>query len=184
MKIKSFTVSIIFALFFGCNNNNTKNEPSQVSADSLIAHLDDYLNKTITTEGTIIHVCSATWRKLKLKTENGEVIMIEPADSTAFFDKSFNKKRIKVHGLVHETRFKNIYVDSMEIEKTLLCHVDYTPCKDTAWIRRQINSERADSISNSDIQKLRKKMNDTQLDYVSVITITADKYEVVQKENN
>jgi hypothetical protein len=183
MKLYLLNLILLITLLIGCKNRNTATETITLVADTLIANIDKYVDRYVETEGTIIHVCGATWRKLKLKTESGEIIKIEPLDSTALFDESYYKNRILVRGIVHETRLDRSYIDSMEIEKTLLCHVDNTPCKDTAWIKRQIIAGRADSIANHDIEKLRKIMDAKHRDYVSVVTILADKYEIIQPDN-
>jgi hypothetical protein len=182
MRLNLLNFILLIILLTGCKNRNTTNDTSQVDPDSLIVNLDKYVDKYVVTEGNIIHVCGATRRKLKLKTAGGDIIKIVPMDSTALFDESYYKKRIKVHGIVKETRLDKSYIDSMETEKILLCHVDNTPCKDTAWIAYQIKYGKADSISNHDIEKLRKKMANSHRDYIPVVTILADKYEIILQE--
>lgn len=119
---------------------------------------------------------------MKLWTESGAIIKIVPQDSLTRFDTSFYKKIVSVQGLVKESRVEKPYIDRMEKEKTLLCHIDHTPCKDSAWVNRQKEAAVADSLSKKDILKLKKKMEQTQKNYVLVITIIANKYVVVEEK--
>lgn len=182
MKSRILIITILMTLLICCTSIKENQEITKVNADSLIVNIDKYCETKVEIEGVIIHVCGVNRRKMKLKTESGEIIKIVPQDSLDNFDKSFYKKRIKVHGLVKESHFEKSYIDRMEKERTLLCHIDNTPCKDSAWVTRQKNAGVADSLSIRDILKLRKKMEQTQKDYISVITIIAEKYEIIEEK--
>lgn len=170
------------AFLICCTSIKKNQEITKVVADSLIVNIDKYNGTKVETEGVIIHVCGVNGRKMKLKTESGEIIKIVPQDSLASFDKSFYKKRIRVQGFVKESRIEKPYLDMIEKERTLLCHIDNTPCKDSAWVKRQKNAGIADSLSNRDILRLREKMEQTQKDYISVITILAEKCEIIEEK--
>ena len=164
-----------------CNNKNTNQDITKVVADSLIVNIDKYRDTKVETEGVIVHVCGVDGGKMKLKTESGAIIKIVPNDSLSKFDASLYKKRIKVKGFVKEFRTEKNYIDKMEKEGTLLCHIDNTPCKDSAWVKRKIESGAAEKISKRDIAKLRKRMEQTEKSYVSVITIFAKKIEIIKE---
>jgi hypothetical protein len=181
MKTRILLITLLMTLLICCNSIKPNQEITEVCADSLVVNIDKYCNTKVEIEGIIIHICSVNGRKMKLKTESGAIIKIVPQDSLNSFDKSFYKKRIKVQGIVKESRIEKPYIDSMEKEKTLLCHIDNTPCKDSAWVNRQKSTGVADSLSNRDILKLRRKMEQTHKSYVSVITIIAEKCELIEE---
>ena len=164
----------------GCDGatKNGKLYAGFVTADNLITDIDKYANRKVRTEGYIAHVCPVNGRKMKLMSDNGEVIVIISQGSESF-DHSLNKKRISVYGLVKEKRIENPYIDEKEAEKTILCHVDRTPCKDTKWINKMIEAGEADYLVKKEIDELRGKMKKQGKGYVSVVTIVCDRYETV-----
>ena len=151
---------------------------SIVSADNLIVNIDKYAKRTVRTEGFIAHICGVNGKKMKLMSDSGEVIVILPHDNSSF-DLSLYEKRIRVYGLVKEERLGKKYIDEKEKEKALLCHVDQRSCKDIKWVREKVEAGVADSLSKKDIEKLRKKMEQQGKDYVSIVSIVCEQYEVI-----
>jgi len=154
---------------------------TKVPADSLVAHIDKYRDARVEVEGLVVHVCGVDGKKMKLMTESGAIIKIVPRDSSDSFDESFYKKTVKVRGIAKESRIEESYVDKMEKEKALLCHIDHTPCRDSAWVSGQRESGAADSLSKRDIEKLRSTMARTGKSYVSVVTVVAERVEIVEE---
>lgn len=180
MRNKALTITFSLIILIACNNQETKEQFIQVDSDSLVLNIDTYCNSNIETEGIIAHVCGVDGKKMKLITKSGEVIKIIPRDSRTRFSKSFRNKSIIVKGQVKETRLDTSYISEIEREKTLLCHIDNTPCKDTSWVNGQIEAGTAESKSNQDIMRLKLKMQQKKKNYVSVITIIAD--ECIEKK--
>jgi len=181
MKHGILIIILFSTVFISCNNVKTNHEVVKLSADSLIANIDKYCNTKVETEGVITHICGVDGKKMKLKTESGEIIKIVPNDSIGSFDTSYYKKKIKVRGIVSESRIEISFIDKMEKEKALLCHIDHTPCKDTAWVNYQIKKGVADTISKQDIEKLKIKLKQIKKKYISVVTIVAEKVEIIGK---
>jgi len=151
---------------------------SIVSADSLIANIDKYVNRRVKTEGFIAHICGVDGKKMKLMSDSGEVIVILARDNINF-DTSLYEKRIRVSGLVKEERLDKKYIDEQEKEKAILCHVDQRPCKDIQWVQAKVEAGVADSLSQKGIEKLRQKMAQQGRDYVSIVSIVCEQYEVI-----
>jgi len=151
---------------------------SIVSADSLIANIDKYVNRRVKTEGFIAHICGVDGKKMKLMSDSGEVIVILARDNISF-DASLYEKRIRVSGLVKEERLNKKYIDEQEKEKAILCHVDQRPCKDIQWVQAKVEAGVADSLSQKGIEKLRQKMAQQGRDYVSIVSIVCEQYEVI-----
>lgn len=180
-----FLIAAMAMIFAVCSISGSAGQVlTRISADSLIVGIDKYRNTEVEVEGLIIYVCSFNGKKLKLETKNGEIIKIVQKDSLASFDTSLYNKRVKVKGIVKESRIDKTYIDKMEKEKTLLCHIDNTPCKDSAWVSRQVAAGRADRLSKRDIDKLRSIMKKTNRDYVSVVSIIAEECEIVEEITN
>lgn len=172
------TLTLLFSI---CCNNKLISQPlKRISADSLIVNIDKYCNTKVEVEGIIIHVCSFNGKKLMLRTNSGKIIKVVHQDALAHFDTSYFRKRVRVQGIAQESRINEMDIDKVEDGRTLLCHIDNSPCKDSTWVNRQIVSGRADSLSKLDVEKLRKKMEQTKKNYVSVVTILAEKCEIIE----
>ncbi|MDR0970083.1 MAG: hypothetical protein LBM67_06060 [Lentimicrobiaceae bacterium] len=162
---------IVLLFLSACESIEKKAAYEQIDADELVEHIDAYVGKPIAVEGKIVHVCAVDGFKMKLHTPKGEILKIVPADSSIRFDKSFNNKLVQVIGIANETRISKTQIDQLEQEKTLLCHIDYTPCKDSLWVQRQFENGNAEDLAKRDIANLRLKSADKN--YVSQITIEA-----------
>lgn len=174
MKKASLLTGILIIALLSCNNSKTNHRYERINADILLKNSEKYSNSKIETEGYIVHVCGVDGMKMKLRTDSGEIIKIVPLDSTLRLDKSYYKKTIRVKGELTESRLYKHLVDSLEKERTLLCHIDHTPCKDKEWAENQIKRGVSDSLSQKDIEKLKAKMQKTNKNYVSIFTILAE----------
>ncbi|MFH0896068.1 MAG: hypothetical protein V2A54_16670 [Bacteroidota bacterium] len=181
--MKQVTIFSLFLFFlFSCKSTQTNYTYTQLPADTLIAHIDSYKNKKIETEGIIVHICGVDGKKMKLKTENGQIIKLIPNVKNTIFDESFfYKQKVKVQGLAKESRINKKEIDKAEKDVTLLCHIDNTPCKDTAWVNAQKKKGNAEKISKQDIEKLRAIMSQTGKNYISVVTIVVEKVNIVKE---
>jgi hypothetical protein len=173
-------LSLMLGIFAGGFGNSSLSAQIEfVPADSLIVNIDNYVNTKVETAGFIAHICGVDRKKMKLMSESGEVVVIIHQDTTCF-DYSLNRKRIKVYGLVKEERLSEQYIAEKEEEKVLLCHVDRTPCKDIKWVNAKVEAGVADSLSKKDTDVLRKKIEQQGKEYVSVVSIICEKYEVIE----
>jgi hypothetical protein len=179
MKTRILIYIIPMLLLTYCRINRSNQQITRVDSDSLILHIDKFSGCKVETRGKIVHWCSVDGKKMKLLTESGAVIEIVPMDTLVNFDKSLNGKILSVYGTVKETRVSKSEIDQMEKKKDLLCHIDHLPCKDTEWVERKKSSGRADSLSRANIQNLRKIMNQTGKEYISVIYIIAEKWKPI-----
>lgn len=150
-----------------------------VDSDSLVAGIEMYAGRRIETCGTIIHVCGVDGKKMKLRTAGDLKIKIVPGEDMSAFDAdTYKDKYVKVRGLVRETRIDEKYIEGMEKERALLCHVDYTPCLSKGWRAEAEAAGTADSISAAGTARLREKVKKTGKGYFSLVTIVADSCEV------
>lgn len=176
-NISLLLVISLAAWLMGCSPKEEKTD----SIDKIIESIEMYQNKTIYAEGTAVHLCGVDKKKLKLRSDGGKMVKVIWSDSTKVFDKNLKENRIWIKGKVVEARISVDYVNKMEQSQTLLCHVDHSPCKDSAWVNQKIESGKAPGMSAKDIRKLRDEMESTEKDYVSVITIIAEEIGIVNK---
>lgn len=181
-SMKIIITVLLIAVLISCDNSEAKQGFEKVNADFVLNNIEDYLDCNIEIEGSIVHVCGVDGEKMKMKTENGEIIKIVSLDPGLRFDRSYNNKTICVQGKITESRLGVHVVDSLEKEKTLLCHIDRTPCKDKKWVENQIKKGISDSLSQRDIETLKEKMAQTGNDYVSIYTIVAGNILILDEE--
>ena len=173
-------LGIVILLVVGCKNNQSDKTPIKVVADSLVVNIDKYRNSKVEVQGIIVHVCGVDGKKMKLKSESGRIIKIVPEDSTTRFARTFNKKKIKIIGIVEENRIDKATIDRMDQSRTILYHIDKKACTDTAWINRKRKAGVAYKISKAGVEKLRQRMRESGKDYVSVVIVRAEKIEVIK----
>ncbi|MCU0639346.1 MAG: hypothetical protein MUF59_05700 [Candidatus Krumholzibacteria bacterium] len=150
-----------------------------VDSDSLFANIDVYNGKRVETCGTIIHVCGVDGKKMRLKTPGDARIKVVPGEGMKAFDAvTYKNKYVKVRGIVKETRIDDKYIEGMEKERALLCHVDHTPCLSKGWRAEAEAAGTVDSISALGTSRLRERVKKTGKGYFSAVTIIADSCEV------
>ena len=183
MRSGFLIVVLAAALLLGNGGGDAPAGPAftRLPADSLVANIGKYRDTGVEVEGLVVHVCGMDGRKMKLMTAGGAIVKIVPRDSSGSFDESFYKKMVRVRGIAKESRIERSYVDRMESEKALLCHIDNTPCRDSTWVSGQIKAGRADTLSKRDIGKLRGTMERTGKSYVSVVTVVAERVEILEE---
>ncbi|WP_133249980.1 hypothetical protein [Marinifilum breve] len=176
MKKYILVVPVLLIALFACKQEKAK----KISIDKLVNSAEQFEGKRVETQGMAVHFCGAGKKKLKLKSENGSVVKVIPSNLLLHFSAKLNHKKLKIVGRVETKRVERSFVDKIDREKTLLCHIDHTPCIDEEWVKRKQETGVSDSLSAVDVKKLRNKMQKSGKDYITVVTIIADEIEVIK----
>ncbi|WP_461636919.1 hypothetical protein [Labilibaculum euxinus] len=179
MKTKFLLIILFVACTISGNCQQSPKEYFEISVDDLIAKADLYENKNVEVIGLIVHMCGVDGKKMKLKSPSGAILKIVPNDSEESFDPAFKKQLVYVQGVVEITRIEKAYVDKMEKEGTLLCHIDHTPCKDKPWVNNKIESGEDIEIVKKDIANLREQLQEK--DYINFVTIRSVKVKLLDE---
>ena len=134
-------------------------------------YLTDSTGKEISLEGTIIHVCPIEKIKMKLRLDDGEIICVLPADNTPFDKNKWDKKRVRISGLLQEERLTRKTILSNFEEKKLLCHIDHTPCIDSKWIENHWKRGTAEELLKEDNETLQRRMSQNKANFIQVFSI-------------
>jgi hypothetical protein len=151
----------------------------EVSADELVNHANEYEGKRVEVFGCIAHVCGVDGRKMKMKTPMGEIVKILANGPEDKFGKDYNKKLVSVTGMVKVTRIGKAYINRIEKEGKLLCHIDHKACKDKQWVNRKVEEGKAEAMLKRDIAALRKKLRESGKKELCYVSIVAEKIEVI-----
>ena len=142
--MKNIFIFLCIVLFFSCQPKQVSETPV-IAADTLAMQIDKYAEQEVTVEGKIVHVCPVDGSKMKL-TSNRQIIKIIPSAPNGKFERHWNGKRIRVRGKVHEVRLSRAHLDSLYGAGSLLCHIDFSPCSDTAWVAAKHRQGKAAEI--------------------------------------
>ena len=149
-----------------------------VPAKDIIEQIEKYVGKDVETEGKIVHVCGVNKKKMKLSVENGGSINIIPEDPNMEFDYNFNQKEVKIIGVVKEIRIPKERVLEMEKNLDIPCSIDKEPCIDDTYIENKRNNGTLAETSQKCISAMKVTMEQTQKDYISIVTIVAKSVEL------
>lgn len=104
------SIAVLSVLLSSCGNRVSKdavlkNEESVVTArvefDSLIANPDNYIGKTISIEGKVVHVCTETGKKMFITGHNPDVrLYVAAGDKISKFPMELLGSEITVEGLI------------------------------------------------------------------------------------
>lgn len=180
MKIKYVLTILSLLITFSSKGQQATELYTQISIDELINKADQFENKKVEIIGLVDHMCGVDGKKIKLKSTSGSVLKVVPNTPGGSFDFNLKKQIVSVKGVVQLIRIEKSYVDKMEKEGTLLCHIDHSPCKDKAWVNNKIESGKDVEIVKQDIAKLRKQMKESGKEYVNYICIRADSVNILE----
>lgn len=123
-----------------------------------------------TIEGEIIHVCPVKGLKMKLKLADQSIVKVIPQNGQPF-SKEWNHKKVKIEGIVTESRLSLKEIKTNYKTKKLLCHIDHTPCIDNKWIQNRWADGSAQGILDRDNESLNTIMDSSGKNYVTVYSI-------------
>lgn len=180
MRYVTVGLCLIIAFTVSCTKKNKDTSFTKVNADSLTVNIENYNHMPVEVEGLVVHICGVDGKKMKIKTAGGASIKVVYADSLQKFDTALYNKRVRVYGMVVETRLTKPFIDRMDRDKAIPCSIDSAPCIDSLWIKSKRQSGKADSISRAGIEKLRKRMEQAKKLYTSIVTIRAEKVDIAK----
>jgi hypothetical protein len=180
MKIKYAFIAFCLLISFASKGQQVTDLYTQISIDKLISKAAQFEGKQVEIIGLVDHMCGVDGTKIKLKSTSGAVLKVVPNDPNGSFDSNLKKQLVSVQGIVELIRIEKAYVDKMENEGTLLCHIDHSACKDKAWVNNKIESGKDVEIVKQDIAKLRKQMAESGKEYITYICIRAEHVNILE----
>lgn len=154
-------------------------EPPRLTLEELTATIDDVVGKRVIVEGTVLHLCSVDRTKMKLKGDGDAVVRVDPVTPGQGFDEGLLKKRVRVRGVVFETRIDEARLAELEKQVAVLCHVDRQPCRSEGYIEGLRKEGKAGEVSARQIAALREKLAKSVKGYLSVVSIQAETVEIL-----
>jgi hypothetical protein len=120
-----FLLSISMVILFGCgsstdmkNDQDANQEIVMLTIDQFNENPDDFVGKQIVIEGTVMHVCKHSGKRMFIGggEELEERLQIKSSDEIATFDVDYEGLDVLVTGIVDELRIDESYLSEWENE--------------------------------------------------------------------
>ncbi len=95
---KAFLIAMAFGLLIACNNQ-TKEEAIAIDTAEFATLAGDLLDQTVTIEGTVIHICRHSGKKMFISDDRVKIVVSE---SIASFDAELEGSVVVIKGIIRE----------------------------------------------------------------------------------
>ena len=124
MIVKSLFGILIVVFMLGCCNQNAKQDTSdsdvqveKLTLAILVSETENYVDKSVMTEGTVDHVCKHGGKKMFIFGESpDDRIKITVGENMSSFDPVLEGSDVIVSGIVRELRVDEDYLSNWEME--------------------------------------------------------------------
>jgi hypothetical protein len=123
MTTRIFSLLILLVLAVSCGQQNNKTnelnglEASEVSVEALLADASPFVEKPVSVQGTVVHVCRHGGQRLFIVGEKGEDrFRITVGENLSEFDVELEGSVIQVNGIVKELIIDETYLAEWEAE--------------------------------------------------------------------
>jgi hypothetical protein len=180
---KVLLVGAIAVLFASCGNQGGKEEAVAVAFADFETAAVDLVDKNVSIEGTVVHVCSHGGKRMFISDEEGEKrIKIEVSDETTAFTPDMEGSIVKVTGKVVEFRIDEPYLAEWEAElKAEMAEGDTTvehetdPTFDVEHIHNDSKYEDLERIAN-----YRNEIAENGKGFIAFYSLTYISHEVIE----
>jgi len=170
-----FGAAILFLFACGSETTNstqgtdktptTDGTPITLTVEEFSDKAGDFVDKKVTVEGTVVHVCEHSGKRIHIVGADPDVrLKIEAGGDVSQFDMELEGSKVKVNGVVSEMRVDNAYLSEWEDE----VKAKHKP-EDEEY---QEDMER--------IADLRKEIADSGTDHLSFYSMEARDYKVIK----
>jgi hypothetical protein len=125
MTTRIFSLSILLVLAISCGQQTSKTtdlgelELSEVTVQSLLADASPFVEKPVSIQGRVVHVCRQGGQRLFIVGEDGEDrFRITVGENISEFDVELEGSMIEVNGIVKELIIDETYLAEWEAEVT------------------------------------------------------------------
>ncbi len=121
--LKRFAILLLAVLVFACGKTEKKEakaaemkaEVVEIQLDSLFAHMEDMVGKTVKIEGTIVHTCQHGGKRAHVVGTNPDrKLRLETTDNVEKFNKEMEGSEVVAEGVVIEQIIDEAYLAKWE----------------------------------------------------------------------
>ncbi len=189
-KLLSFFAVIFLFISFSCNNtqNNTSEKENtentnvtQLSISDFMTLTDKYVNKEISIQGIVGHVCKHSGKRMFIIGQNSEQrVKIVTGKDINSFDISLEGKKVKVQGIVNEQIVDENYLSKWEDEilkensDNLKIHEGKEGHENSS-----VDAEKTENLGK--IKAFREQLKEKNIDHLSFYSVECNKLEVIEE---
>ncbi|OFX24167.1 MAG: hypothetical protein A2041_03490 [Bacteroidetes bacterium GWA2_31_9b] len=177
---KIFGVLAIAVLLYSCGTKQTESTVEKVNVETLMASIDNYIDKDVVVSGTVSHVCAHGGKRLFLIAENPDLaIKVIPTEELGVFNKDVEGSSVNIYGKVKELRIDDAYIANMETEMKEGVESEAAHTHDGEHNIEHKTVE-LDSAQIQKITDLRSEVAESGKGYISQYWIECNKIETVE----
>ena len=191
---KLFFVAIVSMFIISCGNNQNSNadKASDQTADQIVMLTPDsfdetageYVGKTVSIEGTVVHVCKHGGKRMFVFGEDADYrVKITTGEDMAAFNTEWEGSTVLIEGIVEEMRIDEEYLAGWEAEiQAKIASGDVEHDDEVKGVHD--GSEGHETATPEDelasIEEYRNEIAESGTDHLSYYSIACTKYEVLE----
>ncbi len=179
---KLFVLAVAAIAVVACGPKSQKQENlEKFDVTKVFEQADQLIGKTITVEGTVVHICGHGGDKMFLSAEEGQTrLKVEPSGNLQSFSPEMEGSVALVTGVLEEMRIDEEYLKKWESE--LSAEGDHEGHDHSASGKKADQGEHTSAMEK--INKYREQLASSPKGYLSFYTLKATKVEMVEKSES
>ena len=152
-------------------------ETVSMKAHELMEEGENYVDKTVTVEGTAVHVCDHGGKRMFLKSEDSdERFKVVAGEEIGSFKNEAEGKTFQVKGIVQEKRIDNEYLDNWEKEIKEDMGDDHR-VHDGKHGEGETHEDHEMNEDLAKVKNMREEIEESDKDYISIFSLKAKSFE-------
>ena len=171
---KLYALILSALIFIACSDDKQQAEQAaDLTVTEISAKTAEYVGKTVSLTGTVVHVCKHGGKRLFMVSEDSkDRFKVTASTSVGSFDVKLEGSDVVVTGLVEEQRVDEAYLNSWEEEIT----PETKPEVSHEGHDQGEEEEGHDEDQKKKIDAMRKKLADSGKEYLSFYSLKCESY--------
>ncbi len=177
--LKKLSVALLAVLFIAsCAKTGAVKDVPKLTVAGITADAADYVDKVVSVTGNVAHVCHHSGKRLFLTGEDVESrFKVVAGESIEKFDIALEGSDITITGLIREQRVDKAFLDEWEadVSEEAKPEVGHEGDHDASALEDHHES------SLDKIKVMRKKLAESEKEYLAFYSLECQSFEVVEK---
>jgi hypothetical protein len=170
---KIFAIILSVLIFIACSENKQQAELASITVTDITAKTSEYVGKTVSLTGTVVHVCKHGGKRLFMVGEDSKQrFKVTAGTGVGSFDVKLEGSDIVVTGLVEEQRVDEAYLNSWEEEIT----PETKPEVGHEGHDKGEEEEDHEDEQKKKIENMRKKLAESGKEYLSFYSLKCESF--------
>ena len=187
MKLKIVALAIATVMAFSCTNKkqNQKEDSAKKKSDEkteilqvseIIDQPENYVDKNVTVNGMVIHVCKHGGKKLHISEEgSGQKLRVKAGKNMSPFEPEMKGSNVQITGKFTEERIDQNYIEKLKKGDTEEHHEKEEGETSGEEKTKEKKNQSGQGVSEEYINELEEKIENSEKGYISEYWLIADK---------